>query len=191
MFTKRYFTTFINPIKCSKINDFYRKYLIVNTETEQRNPINITKQFPLFIKPYKFLPTNIPSSVSESDSTPELQDPLDIRSCMNLSNRAYYWPKQQGNANMPCLACAKCGSSFVRLGTLNNHLRDCVGPAERQRYPCYSCKKVYINKQNLSRHRRANCPGFQLAVCGICDSEFETQEAMMEHREQHFKDKRF
>lgn len=124
---------------------------------------------------------------------------MDIQNCIPLSNLGYYLPKGR-NTDSPDAkyVCAVCSKTFIRIGDLNKHLKDCArqqfarhpDPYNETRYPCFSCKKLYVSKSSLNRHKRSNCPGSRISICGICDIEFPSYDDMMIHREEHFRDKR-
>jgi hypothetical protein len=130
----------------------------------------------------------------ESGSEP--RDPLELQGCGNLPGLGYYLAKaRETESPLAKYVCAACGCCFLHVGALDGHLRSCAQALgfrrldSEARFPCYSCKKVYLSRTSLNRHRRANCPGARIATCGICDQEFPTHYVMMLHREQHFRDK--
>lgn len=140
--------------------------------------------------------------IPDSNDSEMDRDPLDLGNAP-YTNVTFYMPKSYG--------CTVCGCVFPRLGDLNRHLENCLSNEHRlqqqqqqqqqlqeqrrldqyvtDRFPCFTCKKLYLNKGSLTRHRRSNCPGSNISVCGICDREFPTVEDMMLHREDHFRDK--
>ncbi|XP_023245609.1 zinc finger protein 652-B-like [Copidosoma floridanum] len=155
-----------------------------------------------------------PSVLDSEDSSLEVRDPLDTQGWMPLSGVGYRISKE--NSDAVKYMCAHCGYAFHRLGYLNSHVKICSQINQQQLHQqqlqeqhwqqqhhhqqqqqrmesmcfvCHSCKKVYLSKASLSRHRRSNCPGAKIAVCGICDVEFSCLNDMLLHKEEHFRDK--
>ncbi|KAL7295417.1 hypothetical protein TKK_0011299 [Trichogramma kaykai] len=134
-----------------------------------------------------------------SDDSSNAELPLEV--CPTVSSLYYYSPEAVAKH-----VCVLCGCCFASPSSLGEHQRDCCQNRAKQqqqqqqqhrqqqqqfetRFPCFICKKVYLSRTSLSRHRRANCPGARLAICGICDREFPNHDVMMLHREEHFHDK--
>lgn len=71
--------------------------------------------------------------------------------------------------------CYNCGAGFVKKKSLSFHLK--LNKCTEEQFGCVSCKKVFINKQNLIEHMKTH---FKFS-CSKCSKSFSNKDKLKDH----------
>lgn len=78
--------------------------------------------------------------------------------------------------------CKQCGNTYSNRANLNVHLNV---HSNSKCFPCDKCLRSFSRRSSLYNHKKTHCVTADVCKCNVCDADFESHEALLDHQPSH------